>query len=266
MLAFRRYFRNPDSEWLVLLPGAGSAAAIWRRQIPVLRRSWNVLVIDLPGHGRSPHGMGPAEYSFEFVANQVMEVLDAEGVPAAHFVSMSLGALIAETISLISPARVYSLVLAGGIAKLSWWATLLMYGGRIANWFMPYIALYRIFAWIIMPGRTHAFTRSLFAAHARRLGRQEFLRWYRMCTSVRSLMNRAGRRPDSIPTLFVMGERDYMFKKFAMERARTRSDTQVAVIRNCGHVCSLEQPDEFNRVISTFLIQHGKGIRSEPRF
>jgi pimeloyl-ACP methyl ester carboxylesterase len=257
-LSYRRYGSGCSADWIVLLPGAGAASVIWRRQIQVLRRTHNVLAIDLPGHGRSPQGTPSDIYSFESMAAQVVDILDKERVASAHLISMSLGGLIAETVALHHPQRVRSLILAGGIARLSWWATSLMYISRAVRPLMPYMALYNIFAWIIMPGSAHALTRRIFADHAVRVGRQEFLRWYRMCSQVQTLLRRLADRGTFIPTLFVMGDADYVFHKYALNRARRRSDTSVVSVPNCGHVCSVERPDIFNQVVVAFLLDRCK--------
>jgi pimeloyl-ACP methyl ester carboxylesterase len=176
---------------------------------------------------------------------------------------MSLGALIADAVALCCPERVASRVQAGGIAGLSWWARVLMHIGRVAGRILPYILLYQVFAWIIMPGVHHARTRRIFAAHAVRLGREEFLRWYRMCSSVSQLMKRSAVQPIFIPTLFVMGANDYMFCKFAVDRARIRKDTKVIIIPDSGHVCSIERPNDFNDVVRAFLNECENGNSGE---
>jgi pimeloyl-ACP methyl ester carboxylesterase len=194
------------------------------------------------------------------MAAQVVDVMDKEGVASAHLISMSLGGLIAETIALHYPERVRSLVLGGGIAKLYWWAIYMMYIGWAASSLMPYMVLYSVFAWLIMPGSAHALTRRIFAAHAIRVGRPEFLRWYRMCTQVRIMLRCNADRATSIPTLFVMGDADYVFSRYALDRAKRRSDTSVVSVPNCGHVCSVERPDIFNKIVVTFLLNQSKAV------
>ena len=257
-LAYRRYDKSPEASWVVLLPGAGAASAIWRRQIPFLRQRHNVLVIDLPGHGRSPLGRRGELYHFEAIARQIIGVLDEERILRPHLVSMSLGALLAEEVAALYPDRVRTLVLAGGIAGLSWWALLLMHAGRAVSPVVPYIGLYRLFAWIMMPGRTHAETRRLFTVHAARLGRGEFLRWYELSSQVGAVMQQNESRRALVPTLFVMGEEDYMFLEFARARARKRFDTSLSVISRSGHVCSVENPQDFNRIVGAFLEEQDK--------
>jgi len=235
------------------VPGAGATAAIWRRQLGAIRRRVNLVLLDLPGHGRSPRPTPTVQYSFESVARDVLAVLDDAGIARAHFVALSLGALIAETISRIAPSRVASLVLIGGVARLDAWALLLMRLGRATRRYLPYMVLYRFFAWMIMPGPRHRDTRRLFRAQARGLTQAEFLRWYAMTSEVQAVIHANAARQAEIPSLYVMGEGDYMFKRHAVARAHGRADTEVVVIPRAGHVCNVERPEDVNRVSLEFI-------------
>jgi pimeloyl-ACP methyl ester carboxylesterase len=237
------------------VPGAGASAAIWRPQIKVLRKSWNTLVLDLRGHGRSPKSTAGEVYTFQTSATDILEVLNREGIREAHFVAMSLGSLLVETIATNEPSRVRSMVLAGGIARLDEWAGLLMGFGVLIKHLLPYMCMYRLFAWIIMPGPTHRKTRRLFYKQAKQMRQAEFLRWYGLVNEVEKVIRINASRESFIPTLYAMGDQDYMFMRHARRRAYERSDTSVAVLRNAGHVCSIERAEDFNRVVVAFIQQ-----------
>ena len=53
MLYYRIHERAPDSEWVVFLHGAGGSSTIWYKQIRAFKEDFNVLLIDLRGHGLS---------------------------------------------------------------------------------------------------------------------------------------------------------------------------------------------------------------------
>ena len=270
-LAYWRYWSGPDQEWILMLPGAGAAGSIWYPQITFLRRSYNLLVVDLPGHGRSQHGPKGERYTFPRIAERVLAVLDREEIPRVHLLAMSLGGLVAETLALHHPARVQSLLLASGIARLNPLAASTLFLGWMLSGIMPYLLLYRLFAWLIMPGRRHASTRLAFAGQAARLGRGEFLRWFHMAPATLRLFRLFKARPARIPTLFLMGDHDFFFRRSALARGRVRVDTAVAVIPHSGHVCSFERPQEFNRILEDFLRRHpvlpesGRTLESSAR-
>jgi pimeloyl-ACP methyl ester carboxylesterase len=263
-LAYRRYGSGEHRDWVLLIPGAGAAGAIWRRQIPVLSSQYNLLVVDLPGHGRSLRGKERERYAFEQIAETLLAILNHERIRRAHLVAMSLGGLVAEAFALHYPERVVSLTLASGIARLDLLTASAMFLGWLLAAVTPYMVLYRVFAWLIMPGRRHAQTRRVFARHATRLGRDEFLRWFQMCPDALPLFRRFGLRQAQIPTLFLMGDKDLFFLRRAFERSRLRRDTVVAVIPACGHVCSIERPREFNRILCKFLASQCREIPTAP--
>jgi len=56
---------------------------------------------------------------------------------------------------------------------------------------------------------------------------------------VQTLVRYFRERPQPIPTLYVMGEEAHMFL--------------APVIEQCGHVCNMEQPVQFNRTTLDFI-------------
>jgi pimeloyl-ACP methyl ester carboxylesterase len=113
--------------------------------------------------------------------------------------------------------------------------------------------LYRLFAWIIMPGSQHDATRHLFVSHARRLGKAEFTRWFDLNYEVIDFMKRSAARLQAIPTLYIMGDHDYMFGHYAILRSLARADSKTIVVADCGHVVPVEKPFEFNRLVIEFI-------------
>jgi pimeloyl-ACP methyl ester carboxylesterase len=253
LLSYRVYRNSSSAEWIIFVPGAGASAAIWGPQLRVFRRDWNVIVVELRGHGRSPKSDEGVIYTFALTGDDILGVMDHEGIQEAHFVAMSLGGMLVETMAARHPERVKSMVLAGGIAELRLLALVIMRAGQVLKRFLPYLWLYRLFAWVIMPGPRHRNTRRLFHSQAKRLSKGEFLRWYRLTEDVQDTLRLLAGRPEPIPTLFVMGENDYMFLRYAHDRTECRQDTSIAVLENAGHVCTVERPDAFNQVALAFI-------------
>jgi pimeloyl-ACP methyl ester carboxylesterase len=71
---------------------------------------WNVLALDLPGHGRSA---GPPLPSIEAMADWVSEVLKTLGIQKASVVGHSMGSLIALEFAACHPAQAQRIALIG---------------------------------------------------------------------------------------------------------------------------------------------------------
>jgi pimeloyl-ACP methyl ester carboxylesterase len=116
MLAIRE---EGSGEPLVLVHGAGTSGAIWRRVMPLLADGRRVVAPDVPGYGDSPP-VGPG-FALEEVADHLAEELERADVPAPYdLVGHSMGGAIAILLAVRHPERIRRLVLAApaGLAAL----------------------------------------------------------------------------------------------------------------------------------------------------
>ncbi|HEY0021037.1 MAG TPA: alpha/beta hydrolase [Longimicrobium sp.] len=259
MLSYRRHFISPEHEWVVFVHGAGGSSSIWYRQVREFRKAFNVLLIDLRGHGDSqPPLLLPYEgdrYTFELVSREILDVLDHEEVASAHFVGISLGCILIRTIGEMAPERVRSMVMGGAIIRLNLRSRVLVALGNAFKRFIPYMWLYRLFAWIIMPRSRHREARNLFVTQAKRLCQKEFIRWFRLTYEVNPLLRRLfEQRELPIPTLYVMGDEDHMFlpSVSGLVSRHTRF-SKLEVLPECGHVVNVDRPELFNVLSMDFI-------------
>jgi len=100
----------PEGPPVVLLHGVGGSRSNWALVAPELARARRVLVVDLPGHGRSsalPAAPGLAPY-----ADRVAKLMEDEGLAPAVVVGHSLGGLVGIRLAGRRPELVCGLVLA----------------------------------------------------------------------------------------------------------------------------------------------------------
>jgi pimeloyl-ACP methyl ester carboxylesterase len=265
MLHHRTHILGPEHEWVVFVHGAGGSSSIWYRQVREFRKQFNVLLVDLRGHGNSqhPHHLWGTEedYTFEAVSREILEVMDHLEIPSAHFVGISLGCILIRQLGDMAPERVRSMVLGGAVTRLDLRSRLLVRGGHWFKQVVPFMWLYRLFAWVIMPRRRHRESRSLFVNEARKLAQKEFLRWWRLTLEVTPLLRLFEQREIPIPTLYVMGDEDHMFlppvRKITEKHTRY---TTLKVLDDSGHVVNVDQSADFNRIVLDFLC----GLRAGP--
>jgi len=100
---------------LLFLHGAGSTAAVWRRQIAHFGASHSPVAFDSPGHGRSSGT--EALPSVSAYADVALALLDRLGVARAVLVGSSMGGAVAVDLALRAPDRVEALVLLSTTAK-----------------------------------------------------------------------------------------------------------------------------------------------------
>lgn len=261
MIAYTTYTNENSSEWVTFIHGAGGSASIWFKQIREFQKHFNLLIVDLRGHGNSDQKRIQKpflqKYTFQSIAEDVLEVLDFLQITKSHFMGISLGTIIIRQIGEMKPEKVQSMVLGGAILKMNFRSQILMKLGTIFKYVLPYLVLYKLFAFVIMPNKNHKTSRLLFINEAKKLYQKEFIRWFKLTSEINPLLKYFRQKELNIPTFYVMGEEDYMFlpsvKKVVADHY---TNSQLLVINNCGHVVNVEQASIFNTATIDFIKNH----------
>ncbi|WP_209330090.1 alpha/beta fold hydrolase [Lunatimonas salinarum] len=255
MLHYSTFLHTDSSEWVTFVHGAGGSSAIWYKQLRDFSKSYNVLLVDLRGHGRSKKAEYEhlKKYTFDVIGDEVIEVLDHLKIKKTHFVGISLGTIIIREISERYPERVQSLILAGAVMKLNLRGQLLMRMGVLLKSLIPYLLLYKLFAFVIMPRKKHRESRYLFIEEAKKLYQKEFIRWFTLVSQVNPLLSFFRIKDVNIPTLYVMGGEDYMFLPTISRLVKSHPSASLTVIPDCGHVVNVDKPAQFNDISLRFL-------------
>ncbi|HEY9116483.1 MAG TPA: alpha/beta hydrolase [Roseivirga sp.] len=256
MLYHKTYNHSTSKEWVTFVHGAGGSSSIWFKQVKSFKENYNVLLIDLRGHGKSQEVFKryfTDEYNFENIAKDIIEVLDHLKIQKSHFVGISLGTIIMRTLCDLAPNRVSSLIMGGAVTRLNVRSKFLVSVGNATKRFIPYMWLYKLFAWIIMPRKRNQESRILFAEQAKKLCQKEFIRWFNLTYKLNPLLKYFNENDTKLPTLYLMGDEDYMFLPQVMDLVRKHTTSQLTIIPNSGHVCNVEQPELFNRYAMQFI-------------
>lgn len=115
-LEYRDYpTRDSDDEAIVFVHCWTCDGSFWREQIPALQGRARILVVDLPGHGRSDK---PAiEYSMDLFARSLDAVLRDAGVDKATLVGHSMGTPIIRQFYRLFPEKVRALIAVDGALR-----------------------------------------------------------------------------------------------------------------------------------------------------
>ena len=256
MLNYTVHRNKDNAQWVTFIHGAGGSSSIWFKQIKSFSRFFNLLLIDLRGHGKSKNhllDLSNSIYTFDAISDEILEVLDHEKIASSHFMGVSLGTILIRTIAEKSPERVNSLIMGGAILKFNFKSRLLMRFGNATKSILPYMWLYKILAFIIMPKRNHKESRLLFIREAKKLYQKEFIRWFKLTSEVIPLLKVFRQKQIKVPTLYVMGAQDYMFLPSVKKVVEQQQLSQLQVIPNCGHVVNIERPQQFNQLSLHFL-------------
>jgi len=247
-----------DGSPLLLLHGFTGNREAWNHLRPALGGRFRVLAPDLPGHGDSP--ITP-DTTFKGAVDQLLALLDAQGMERVDVAGYSLGARVALALCLRAPERVGRLVLESGNPGLrrrrdrgerrredDAMAEVIERDGLeafVRRW--EALSLFDGLRSVPMDLRLRLRERRLShrpealatALRALSLGAQPSY-WARLWT-VRA------------PTLLLTGERDTKFTGIARAMAAEIPLVWGHVFPGAGHAPHLESPEEWAREVTSFL-------------
>lgn len=254
MLHYKTHILGPNQDWVVFLHGLGGNSSIWYRQVSAFRKQFNLLFIDLRGHGGSvDYKPDLAEFTTEELSENIVEVMDALSIDKAHFAGISLGSVIINALYLHAPERMKSMMLGGALIRYTKIGNVILKAGDLVKRFVPYMWLYKMFARILMPRGRHRESRELFIGEAKAMNQKEFIKWFVFATRVPLIYPRMNPNLHNIPKMYIMGDEDYMFIDSVKEVVDDEKYSSLYIIEKCGHVCNVEKYREFNKVAIEFF-------------
>lgn len=256
MLNYYTYLHSTAKEWVTFVHGAGGSSSIWYKQIRDFKKEFNVLILDLRGHGDSKPTLKDAfnsKYTFDAITSDIVEVIEHLKITKSHFVGISLGTILIRNLAEKKPSLVKSMILGGAILKLNFRSQLLMKIGTIFKSVVPYMFLYKLFAFIIMPKKNHKKSRLLFVNEAKKLYQKEFIRWFTLTSEINPLLRFFRMKDIKIPTLYIMGAEDHLFLPSIKNVVSKHIASSLYIVKKCGHVVNVEQARVFNEKSIRFI-------------
>lgn len=257
LLNYTKYINENAHSWVTFVHGAGGSSSIWFKQLREFKKHFNVLLLDLRGHGNSKPNLKDtfnSEYTFDAITEDIVEVIDFENIERSHYIGISLGTILIRNLAEKHPHRVETMIMGGAIMKLNLRSQILMKLGVVFKSIIPYLWLYKFFAFVIMPNKNHKESRSLFVREAKKLYQKEFIRWFKLTSEINPLLRFFRSADIKIPTLYVMGGEDYLFLPSIRKIANAHENSNLFIIEDCGHVVNVEQPKLFNRMVIGYLV------------
>jgi len=236
----------------VFLHGLGSCAEDWVSQVAAFEADHRLVLVDLPGHYRSPLPAG--RLTIDAMADAVGALLQRLGEPPAHVVGLSLGGCVALALALRAPERVRSLTIVNAFARLrpASPAAVARLGMRMALLATaPMSAVAALVARGLFPRPEQT---ALYAAAVRSLGRSSRRAYFAGVRAVLGFDARAALAGVRCPTLVMAGADDATVGLDVKETlARAIPGSRWVVVPGSGHATNADQPETFNATLRDFL-------------
>lgn len=244
-----------DAPWVTFITGIANDTTMWDGQVAALAKDFRLLRYDSRGHGGTQATAG--DYSFELLMGDVLGLWDALGIRASHLVGLGLGGATAIGVGIEHSDRLLSLVPCCCRADMT--------EAFAAIWpvFVETVKAHGMEA-MVEPTVQRWFTDDFKAANPEVLEtvraqiRGTNLLGYCGCIAAILTLN-FGARLDRIkvPTLFISGADDTGGgpPELMQGLAAAVPGARHVSVPNAAHICNIQNPAGFNRVLGAFLRQ-----------
>lgn len=237
-----------------MIHGAGGSIEVWFRQVADYARYFNLLLVDLAGHGGSANESFGKGFNFSRAAEQVMEVVNHLKIDKGHFIGLSLGSIVVRLIAKNNPQKVSSMVLAGAVTDLNTKVRALLTLATAFRRIIPYSLIKSVIAKCIIPQEKYINSKKLFLNSAKKVSFDSFLNWLKLGDGVSKYIKELFEEYISIPTLYLMGEDDRLFLRQVQHTVRNSGENvYLIVVPHAGHVCNVDNKRFFNQHSLEFM-------------
>ncbi len=255
------YELNGSGPAVVLINGLTMDVNGWYLQVQPFSERYTVLRYDCRGQGQSDKPDG--EYSQEMHADDLRSLIDKIGIQKTHVVGISNGGMIAQHFALKYPEKVGALVLVDTCSYIDTllemiikvWIKATEIGG---SEFRYDVALPLLFAESFIKKNLELIL-SMKEISVKNNPPRPIINLAKGCLK-HNVDNRIGEIKS--PTLIIVGEEDILipikYSKILNEKIK---GSRLVIIKDCGHVPILEKPEEFNKIVLSFLKDHDGLLR-----
>ena len=230
--------------------------AMWEPQMQALTARYRVLRYDTRGHGGTDAPAGA--YSLDQLAEDARALLGALGVRKTHWVGLSMGGMIGQTLALKAPELFSSLTLCDTSSRIPpearpVWDERIRTAERqgiephveptLGRWFTPSFREQRR----EVVDRVSAMIRGTNPVG------------YIGCCYALAALDLADRiGAIKLPTLIIVGEDDQGTPVAASRVMHEQiAGSQLVVLKSASHLSNMEQPEAFTRALTEFLAKLG---------
>jgi len=245
-----------DAPVVTLSHSLAADLSMWDPQMPALTAKYRVLRYDTRGHGGTDAPGGA--YTLEQLAEDARALLGVLGISRTHWIGLSMGGMIGQTLALSSPGLFASLALCDTSSRVPAEARP-VWQERIKTaetQGMEPLVEPTIGRWFTAPFREQ---RNDVVDPVRTRIRTTNPRGYAGCCHAISGLDLTDKLPAiKLPTVIIVGEEDQGTPVAASQAIQAKiAGSQLEIIKSASHLSNLEQPEAFTRIITSFLARVG---------
>jgi pimeloyl-ACP methyl ester carboxylesterase len=256
---YYEYYQGAETQkTIVLVHGFLSSSFSFRRLIPLLKKDYNVITVDLPPFGKS----GKSKkfiYSYENMAQTVIQLIEGLGLTQVTMIGHSMGGQICLNISYLRPDLVEKNILLCSSSYLKRSKSSLILSSYLPFFYLI-VKLRLIKSGVKRNLQTVVYDQKMIDDEMMFGYMQPFLEEDIFRALTRMIRDREGDlsvsvlKKINIPCLLIWGEHDRVVPLSVGHRLhRDLGNSKLIILKDTGHLVPEERPDQVYNHIKRFI-------------
>ena len=236
---------NKKKLWMVLFHGIGGDTSTWNLQIDCFSKRYNLLLLDLPTHGKSSYQYKKLNRK---IVNQEIKI------KIATFVGLSLGTMVMANFALQYPKYIAKMILIASVVEMNWICKTVISVCHALRNVLPYKALYNFAIKLVLPNDACKEDRQTFASGFDKAGDSNLKLWLEYAMeNIRQKKIGQALANTKIPMIFISGDKDTFFLGGTKKTVKAVKNAKLITMPNTAHVCNRERYKEFTNVVEEYI-------------
>jgi len=227
---YYKIIENNKEKWIVLLHCICANMHIFDEDINKLSEKYNILLIDLPGHGKSKEYK--EEIDFRQVAFKITKILAELNIEKISIWGISLGGVVAKYLLELVPEKIDKIIFEGpafGIDNKLY--NLLFKIFNKTKCIFPRKLYLSAFILAVLPGRNRKNIRKIMYEQLKTAKYKTISTWLTKLCEEFKLNNYIVLNNTSVDKKYIFGEEDYIFKNATMKNIEKNKYNEIIVMK-----------------------------------
>ena len=240
---------------LLFIHGLGSSSRDWEQQVSYFSKDYRVITFDVRGHGLSDKPPGP--YSIQLFSNDTSDLITSLDLSPVHIVGISMGGMIAFQLAVNSPESLKSMTIVNSAPEMAAHSLkdrLQIFQRLMVFRLFSMRKIGQVIAGKLFPNADQQELRSMMIERWAQNDKRAYMDSFKALlgwTVMEHIKN------IQLPTLVIAADQDYTPVSLKESYVSKMPNAQLKVIKNSRHATPIDQPEEFNTALASFLSKQG---------
>lgn len=242
-----KIINNQKKEWILLIHSICANMHIFDDYINQLAYKYNIILVDLPGHGKS---INVEVSNLDDVARRIVKILDENKIEKVDIWGISLGAIVANEIAYIFPKKVNLLLLEGAAFgfKNTFYKRMFCIFNKVNFLIFPTVYIH-VFINLILKGKNRKKIIKKMAEYESTINKKNIKKWLKIM-NIEYTTNIYNKIKLNSKRIYLMGEKDKIFIDSIRKNVVDNQNTKLVILKDKSHLCHLDEIIDILEVIN----------------